>query len=216
MLGTLRERLMQPQLCEEFCREYTQHVNRLRRENNEFVHTRREELQRVETQIAKLVDAIKNGIDPVLIRDEINGLQAHKVTLEASLEDKTKQPVFIHPNMAQRYHAEIQDLIESLKYPDKRDEATDLIRRLIDRIVLTPRASRLSIDLHGDLAGILLMSLDGKQRRRHATSDGRTVAELAELKQIKMVAAAGRTASGWEQVSNIGVMGCSPPQPVPS
>jgi hypothetical protein len=71
---------------------------------------------------------------------------------------------------------------------------------LIDKIVLTPKSdgkrSYLSIDLHGNLAGILLMSLDGPQRRRHMTGEGQSLADLAEFQRIKQVAVGGNPPSG--------------------
>ncbi|MEA3013336.1 MAG: site-specific recombinase [Sphingomonadales bacterium] len=190
VLGTLRKRLMRPDLCEVFCVEYTEHVNRLRRENNTALETNRAELERTERTISKLVDAIKNGIDPVLIRDEINGLQQRKLKLEASLEEKAEAPVFIHPNMAHRYNAEVQGLIASLNEPGKREEAAELIRSLISKIVLTPNEDRsaLAIDLHGNLAGILRVSagLDAEHSRKR--SGGHAFAEESELHQIRLVA----------------------------
>ena len=66
-----------------------------------------------------------------------------------------------------------------------------LIRTLVDKIVLTPKdASGLSIDLHGDLAGILQVSVGkklpgGKKRAAPEVPSG-----AADL-QVTMVAGIG-------------------------
>ena len=45
--------------------------------------------------------------------------------------------------------------MDALYEPDARDEAFELIRSLIEQVVLTPVEGELSIDLHGEIAGIL-------------------------------------------------------------
>ena len=190
VLGTLRERLMNPELCEVFCIEYTDHMNRIRRENNAALHANQAELERTEKGIAKLIEAIKNGIDPVLIRDEINGLQARKLELQAALGRAQETPIYVHPNMAKRYRDEVQRLVTSLNDEEHRGESASLIRRLIEKIVLTPNEGRsaLSIDLYGDLAGILQMSA-GHNAARHASAvQGPSLRAVTELQQIRLLA----------------------------
>jgi site-specific DNA recombinase len=62
------------------------------------------------------------------------------------------------------------------------DEAFELIRSLIDKVVVTPTEGEMHIDLHGELAGILGLCREG---RRGGGFDAETVA------QIKVVAGAG-------------------------
>ncbi len=50
--------------------------------------------------------------------------------------------VVFHPSMAQRYHEEVQGLIKALSNEDSRMEAANILRTLIDRIVLTPSESK--------------------------------------------------------------------------
>jgi len=164
---------MTPALCAVFCKEYTDHMNRKRMEDNASLHANRAELERVERSIKRLVETTKNGIDPALIRDEINGLQQRKETLAASLAEKHEAPVFIHPNMAQRYHTSVQRLIESFNVPELREEAAQVVRELIEKTVLTPNEdkSALAIDLHGNLAGILQMRRDVSRRKSISRAD---------------------------------------------
>jgi len=164
VLGTLQSQLMNAERCELFCREYTNHINELQRERVAGSEATKSDLERTEREIAKLVQALKNGVDPILIRDEINGLQAKKLTLQEALEHKPKTPVFVHPKMAQHYHREVQQLIGSFNEAEHRDEAAELIRRLIAKIVLTHNEdkSALAIDLYGNLAGILRMAAHQK------------------------------------------------------
>jgi hypothetical protein len=73
---------------------------------------------------------------------------------------------------------------EALTADEDRAETADRLRSLIDRIELTPDASgKLTIDLYGDLAGILSLATNENSRPKEGT------AGLAE--QVKVVAAAG-------------------------
>ena len=60
--------------------------------------------------------------------------------------------------MGERYRKQVTGLIEALNEPDRRTEAAELIRTLVDHIVFAPEEGspkRATLDLHGDLAGIL-------------------------------------------------------------
>lgn len=63
----------------------------------------------------------------------------------------------IHPNVAGIYRRKVERLAEALQHPLERDEASDAIRGLIERITLTPGPKRGEIDatLHGELGTIL-------------------------------------------------------------
>ena len=69
------------------------------------------------------------------------------------------EPVLLHPNMAEVYRAKVARLVDALNDERDRTEAAEMLRGLIDRIVLTPKEEdgrqSLSIDLEGALAGVL-------------------------------------------------------------
>lgn len=67
--------------------------------------------------------------------------------------------------MAQRCRVHVKQLYEMLQEDseDKRMEAADVIHSLIEDIVLTPVDSRMEIDVRGNLAGILTLSLQTKK-----------------------------------------------------
>ena len=88
----------------------------------------------------------------------------HGATL---LELVLDEPVLLHPNMAEVYRAKIARLAEALNDEHDRTEAAEIIRGLIDRIVLTPKEEdgrkSLSIDLEGALAGVLALAVGDKR-----------------------------------------------------
>lgn len=177
VLGALRHHLMDEELCETFCDEYIAHANKLRIEHNASLSGYKAELTKVERECKKLAQSIIAGVDPSSLVEHSKDLASRKAKLEVLLETTVEAPTLFHPSMAQRYHEEVSQLIQSLNMEGKRAEAAELIRSLIDRIVLSPREDDkgLHIDLHGSLAGILTM----------ATDRGRSAVE-ASLRQSPM------------------------------
>ena len=95
-------------------------------------------------------------------------LEHRKLETEARIRDATENPVLIHPNMANYYRDQIGELRESLADEHARVQATEIIRKLVDKIVVTPVSDEegrtsLSIDLHGHLAGILSLATQAKR-----------------------------------------------------
>ena len=157
ILGALRTHLMDPALCKAFCEEYTKELNRIRMNHNATLNGYRKEYEKIEREQEKLVQSILDGVPGSVLKEQGLWIEKRKAELEALLADTQEAPSLFHPSMAQRYHEEVQRLIESLNEEDHRAEAAELIRSLIDKVVLTPDNERQSlvIDLHGDLAGIL-------------------------------------------------------------
>jgi site-specific DNA recombinase len=85
--------------------------------------------------------------------------------------------------MAYEYRRKVRGLIEALNKEEGRAEAGQLIRGLIEKIILVPEDNELKPEIVGDLAGILKLAADpreGKPRR----------ARPIEIEQVKVVAGA--------------------------
>ncbi|MEX0956367.1 MAG: recombinase family protein [Rhizobiaceae bacterium] len=182
VLGALQTHLMDEALTQEFCKAYTQRVNELRREHNTARSEYQRELAKLEKESRKIVDAICEGVAPDLVRDRANFVQGRKDELTKILASSNDEPVAFHPTMANRYQKEIRSLIASLDDRDGRAEAAILLRSLIERIVLTPSedGEKLTVDLVGDLAGIL--SIATERDRRVVNSD---LSKFQPVQQVK-------------------------------
>jgi len=89
------------------------------------------------------------------------------------LSNAEEPPPLLHPRMAQIYRSRLAKLHEALGREETRAEAAEIIRSLVDEIVLTPEDSELKIDLRGDLAGILAIATNAKRPLASGTwSDG--------------------------------------------
>ena len=81
VLVALRDKLMRRDLFEDFCREYVRELNRLRMEHRAGLSSARTELATVEREIRKLVQAIKDGVAALSIKDELLSLEVRKAEL---------------------------------------------------------------------------------------------------------------------------------------
>ncbi|MDE4100292.1 recombinase family protein [Phaeobacter gallaeciensis] len=157
VLGSLREHLMDEELCKLFCEEYTRHLSDLNKRHNSALHLYREELAQLEKEKSALVKSILNGVPGDLLKDDAVRIDGRIKELNRKLEGVTERPALFEPGMSARYRQEVERLIDLLNSEHHRSEASDLIRSMIEAIVLTPAEDRDGpiIDLVGDLAGIL-------------------------------------------------------------
>ncbi|WP_220180998.1 hypothetical protein [Paracoccus versutus] len=172
----------QPDLFAEFCDAYTRETNRLRMESGAGIDKAETELKRIAREEEKLMDLyMRDAISIEAVKERGDKLRARKVELQDFLANADEPPPLLHPNMALQYRARVQQLYETLQGDDEaqRIEAAEIIRSLVDRIVLTPGEDRIEIDVQGDLAGILTISAQTKKP-----------AEGAGGSQVKMVAGA--------------------------
>ena len=167
VLEGLQSHLMDPALCDEFCKEYTRHMNRLRGEGNAQHKMDKAALVKIERELDRLVKALMDGVPASRVKDKMTALENDKAEIEARVKDAAENPVLIHPNMANHYRDQIAALREALTDEHAHVQASDLIRKLVEKIVLTPEAGEgggsLSIDLHGHLAGILSLATKAKR-----------------------------------------------------
>ena len=180
VLVALRDKLMRRDLFEDFCHEYVRELNRLRMEHRASLSNARMELAGVEREIRKLVQAIKDGVSAISIKDELLSLEARKVELQSRV-DAPEMPELLHPRMADVYREKVGSLCLALESEESRTGAREAIRALIEAILLEPEGDQLNITLKGDLAGMLSAARDSK--RSPDTGD--------LTLQIKLVAGAG-------------------------
>ena len=161
VLESLRAHLMDAELCAEFCREYTEHVNRLRSERNSTINLWQAERDRLQKRRDQIVKAIGDGFANDELKVEFNALIERRNELDRLLNETPKAPVMLHPAMAEKYRTEVAALTAMLRQQERSTEAAEILRSLIDKIVLTPNDSRtaLVVDLYGDLAGIINLAI---------------------------------------------------------
>ncbi len=119
---------------------------------------KRSELARIERQLETLLDALLDDGDAKVLVKRMKALEARQEMLGAELQQAVAPPPLLHPNMAEVYHRKIRELHLALNSEGSKTEAAEILRTLIDAIILTPEGGERSIHLKGDLAGILTLA----------------------------------------------------------
>ena len=182
-LDGLANRLMDPDLFKVFVSEFTAEWNDQQSPSLAIVPPDRRGLDRVGRQIERLVDALADGTPAVAVNGRLRELEQRRLALEAELAKSVAPAPQLHPNLAEIYREKIAGLTAALARNDAA-EARDVVRSLVEAILLVPEDGRLRIEVRGELAAILALVSAGKASR--AGDGGEPLA-----KQIKLVAGTG-------------------------
>jgi DNA invertase Pin-like site-specific DNA recombinase len=163
VLTALQDKLMRPDLFEDFCDEFTREMNRLRMAQRAGLAAAERELEQVRAGIRDVIEAVKAGLMGPELKLEMDRLQARKEALLAQLAAADALPPLLHPTMAAIYHEKIASLAAGLEHPERRPEAILALRGLVDAIVLVPEGGELRIEVKGDLAAMLAAAQSAKR-----------------------------------------------------
>jgi hypothetical protein len=110
-------------------------------------------------KISGVITAIESGGDPRSLALRINELEAERRAVEARLPSRGADEVLtLHPKTAERYKQRVADIHAALSKGDKAArDAVELVRELIDRIVVTPtdEGEPMKLGLVGNVAALL-------------------------------------------------------------
>lgn len=196
VLDALRQHLMDPALFREFCEEFTREMNRLRMDGHATLKAAESEIRRIDGELDTLLDLIlKNGKGDAADRlhAKMLKLEARQKELQAALADADNPPPLLHPEMSQHYRRQVTEICAALREESeaRRMEASDILRSLIDQIILTPEDGVLQVDLRGDLAGILAVAADQSDRPKRKKPPEGAAAFGDLVQQVEMVAGVG-------------------------
>jgi hypothetical protein len=215
VLKALQEKLLRQDVFEEFCDEFTREMNRLRMDHRASLSAAERELERVQNDIRRVIEAIKNGFAGPDLRAEWDALQERKAALQSKLDSADEPPPLLHPGMAELYRQKVTDLAQALEHPDTRTEAAEAIRGLIDAIVLTPaagaleahvvrRGRRVQAEAGGQESGLQIELKGNLAAMLSAAQNATRSPETGDLElQIAMVAGACNRRSIWAQSSSV-------------
>ena len=143
VLKALQEKLLNQELFDEFCEEFTREMNRLRMNGAPACRQRKREVERIGTSIKKLLNLmLDDGIAVDEGKVEMKALDGRRKELEAQLNRRTSR----RRSCTRRWPASTARRSQSSPWPfsspQSRLEATEALRGLVDAIVLTPDGSK--------------------------------------------------------------------------
>ncbi len=157
ILSGLKDRLMAPELVAAFIEEYTAEINRHAAEAEQDRRSREREHAAVRRKIDAILKAVEDGMYTPSMKERLCALESRREALESEIKAEPPAPIRIHPNIHKIYEQKVAGLIDVLNDEAIKSEATEIIRDLVDKVVLRPTADGPGLDaeLHGDLATIL-------------------------------------------------------------
>ena len=158
ILAGLKDRLMSPELAAQAMRAHAEETNRLNRERRANGEAWAVELEKIEKQIAQIVEAIADGMYHPSMKEKMSGLEARKAELTKLVAELPADlSPDILPSVSAIYAQRVAELTEALNNPEERQRAATALRALISKIVLTPGPERgeTFVALHGEFVTIL-------------------------------------------------------------
>ena len=73
-------------------------------------------------------------------------------------------PIRLHPNLAQVYRRKVERLQDALSDPEIRDEAVEVLRSLLEAVIIAPTEAGLEIEIVGDIAHMIEMGIEDKKK----------------------------------------------------
>jgi site-specific DNA recombinase len=100
VLKALEEKLLNQELFEEFCEEFTREMNRLRGEHRANLVAGERELARLEARRKKLVESIMEGVPGSEVKGELIAIATRREELQRRHSAITEPKPLLHPEMA--------------------------------------------------------------------------------------------------------------------
>jgi hypothetical protein len=115
VLTALQTRFFESAPFQVFCEEFTAAVNEARMEARAAATVASRERAKIDSEIAKLVQFIKDGVAGESVRGELLALETRKAALESERTLAASEvPPLLHANMADRWRAEVTQLRDAL------------------------------------------------------------------------------------------------------
>jgi site-specific DNA recombinase len=151
---------MAPELVEEFVRAFQKEVNQQRREENLIRDMKKREHADVRQKLNGLIDAIADGLRTPGLQQRLEELEQRRAELEVEIAATEAPPIRLHPNLAQLYRRKVEQVQEALQEPEIRDEAIQILRGLLESVIITPVKGGYDIEIVGEIAQMIEIGLE--------------------------------------------------------
>jgi DNA invertase Pin-like site-specific DNA recombinase len=164
-LAGIADKLVSADKVEAAVAAYASHINRENREQRIQADADRRAIEKIDRAVAGIMAAIEDGLYQPTMKARMAELGREREEITARLADAPQAIPDVHPGIAEIYKRKVAHLIETLKDPETRLDASSDIRSLVGKIVLHPGAKRGEVHatLHGSLVGILDFANDNLQ-----------------------------------------------------
>ena len=144
----------------------------------------RRELQEVTRKLDGLINAIADGLRTEGLKSKLEELEKRKERAHSPCGRcfAAREPR-LHPNLAEVYRQKVANLQQALAQPGTHTEALEILRGLIEQVVLRPVDKGLEIEIIGEIAAMVDLGAQNKK----AGPEGSAVPEVYR-RSVKVVA----------------------------
>jgi len=171
ILNGLKDRPMQPELVKVFIAEFHAEINRQRDGHDQERALKQRELEQVRRKHNGLIDAIADGLRTTGLKAKLEALEEQKARLEAALLETPPPAPRLHPNLAGVYRRKVADLHGALADHQTHDQAFDILRSLIDKVIMHPREDGFEVELVGEIAQMVAFGNQRNAKKKIASID---------------------------------------------
>ncbi|WP_289286660.1 recombinase family protein [Methylophaga sp. UBA3991] len=165
VLSALHAHLAEPELIAEYVKAYHDERRRLQKSERGNAQQKQRQINSLTVEIDRGVDLLLKGVPPDSLMQKIKQMEVEKKQLEEELAQQQQriEPVIIHPAAAEKYKnivASLQSHMENIEEGLSRDDIFREVRKIVDKIVITPTPGNVGIEVHGQLAALLKIQDD--------------------------------------------------------
>ena len=107
-------------------------------------------------KIDGLYNAIENGLPTDGLLQRLPQMETDLGALDEQLQAPAPSPVRLHAKLSEQYRSKVGALAETLTDPDVRTAAVDIIRGLIERVIVSVEAgAKASLELHSTITAMI-------------------------------------------------------------
>ena len=170
VLSGLKRHLSDPKLVAEFVREFRAEVKRLRGQQQTDAKRAKVRIAQIDKELETLTTALAQGRAPKKVIDHMLRLEQEQEELRPVVEAAPEEAVIAIPDLHLVYEKRITLLVDGLHDPTHRQQAIEIIQSMLDKVVVTPEADGIRVDVHGELAAIMeIVSRNGKTPEARAS-----------------------------------------------
>jgi site-specific DNA recombinase len=159
VLAGLKEKLLAPSLVAAFVEEFEREFKVAQRQAAVTARELRAQLQACERQIANIVNVVTEGRSNPALLKRLDQLEAELASLKGQLAAVPAQAtaeIVRLPAGAEIYRRKVETLEIALQDEAIRPEAIEILRSMMERVVVTPtKAGALHVELYGDIARLM-------------------------------------------------------------
>ena len=205
VLSGLKERLLAPELVEEFARAYIEEINAANRERGGRKAKLEGQRAKLDRQVRNFLDLVKEGLGSAALVHELREVERQREEIERQIAEAGTPELLpvLHPNLPELYRRRVEGLEAALREPDMLASVAEVLRLLINAVQVFPgeRRGEVEVSLRGDLAAFLHLAEAKDMRDNRLTQNGKTPDITSDIRGLSHIMATWDAGTGFEPVT---------------